>query len=41
MNHAEIAEIMDVTETVTRTLLFRGKNKVKEVLKSRKNVTRS
>jgi RNA polymerase sigma factor (sigma-70 family) len=38
-DHSEISEILKITETASRTQLMRGKNKLKEILKHRKNGT--
>lgn len=40
-DHGEIAGILDITETSCRTRLLRGKGYLKELLKHRKNGTRS
>ncbi|WP_010520077.1 RNA polymerase sigma factor [Croceivirga radicis] len=34
-DHSEIAEILDISETASRTRLLRGKNKLKELLKAK------
>ncbi|NNK39620.1 MAG: RNA polymerase sigma factor [Winogradskyella sp.] len=40
-DHQEIAEILDITEVASRTQLMRGKQKLKHVLKTIRNGTRS
>ncbi|NER12205.1 sigma-70 family RNA polymerase sigma factor [Leptobacterium flavescens] len=40
-DHKEISEILKISETASRTQLMRGKNKLRESLKIRRNGTRS
>jgi len=40
-DHAEISQIMDITESACRTRLLRGKGFLKELLKNKNYVTRS
>ncbi len=40
-DHKEISEILKITEIASRTQLSRGKQKLKEVLKLKRNGTRS
>ena len=40
-DHQEIAEILDITEVASRTQLMRGKQKLKYLLKTKRNGTRS
>ncbi|ETN96037.1 RNA polymerase sigma-70 factor, ECF subfamily [Zhouia amylolytica] len=40
-DHAEISEILDITQTASRTQLLRGKNQLRELLKDKRYGTRS
>jgi RNA polymerase sigma-70 factor (ECF subfamily) len=39
-DHQEISEILDISEVASRTQLYRGKLKLQELLKHKKNGTR-